>query len=116
MFIIFQNILKTDGFKNKIKLNHDDYLKTMFQTIMGAGHHIYADKSEIFNETVNSICQFADEASDSEDGLVSFSAVPSSKSPSSKQSLSTSPDHNRIESPPPDNLGNDQVDKKNKLS
>jgi len=40
---------------------------TAIKTIMGAGHHVYADKSEIFNELVNEICQFADEQNDSEE-------------------------------------------------
>lgn len=33
---------------------------------MGAGHHVYADKYEKFNDTVNTICQFTDEYKDTE--------------------------------------------------
>jgi hypothetical protein len=36
---------------------------------MGAGHHIYADKSEVFNETVNEVCQLTDDAGDADDDV-----------------------------------------------
>lgn len=34
---------------------------------MGAGHHVYADKYESFNNMVNSICQFTDESKDTDE-------------------------------------------------
>lgn len=38
------------------------YFKWFFlQVISGAGHHIFADKPEVFNEYVNAACRFGDE-------------------------------------------------------
>lgn len=33
---------------------------TKFQVISGAGHHVYADKSETFNRHVLEACQYSD--------------------------------------------------------
>lgn len=38
----------------------------MLQVISGAGHHVYADKSDIFNQHVEKACQMADESSNFE--------------------------------------------------
>lgn len=35
-----------------------------FQVISGAGHHIFADKPEVFNHYVNEACHFADKLPD----------------------------------------------------
>lgn len=48
----------------------------IFQIILGAGHHVYADKSDIFNETVNTVCQFSDEYSDGEEGPIEPGSSP----------------------------------------
>ena len=37
-----------------------------WQVISGAGHHVYADKSDIFNQHVEKACQLADESSDTD--------------------------------------------------
>lgn len=34
---------------------------------MGAGHHVYADKSDVFNNYVNKTCDFADGGGDIDD-------------------------------------------------
>lgn len=39
-----------------------------FQVISGAGHHIFADKPEVFNEYVNSACRFSDKIPDNDAG------------------------------------------------
>lgn len=46
------------GHTIKEKRPADSY--TDVKTIMGAGHHVYADKSDIFNSYVNKTCKFAD--------------------------------------------------------
>lgn len=35
------------------------------QVISGAGHHVYADKAEIFNQYVNEACNYCDQNSNS---------------------------------------------------
>lgn len=39
----------------------------ILQTIAGAGHHVYADKSDVFNEHVNTTCELADETEEPEE-------------------------------------------------
>lgn len=36
--------------------------------ISGAGHHIFADKPEVFNEYVNAACRFSDNLPDNDLG------------------------------------------------
>lgn len=38
------------------------------QVISGAGHHIFADKPDVFNDYVNSACRFSDKLPDDETG------------------------------------------------
>lgn len=38
------------------------------QVISGAGHHIFADKPEVFNEYVNAACRFSDSLPDNDLG------------------------------------------------
>lgn len=45
---------------------NSSYVNT--QVISGAGHHIFADKPEIFNQYVNEACRFADSLPDAEIG------------------------------------------------
>lgn len=36
----------------------------LFQVISGAGHHVYADKPEIFNQVVVEACNYSDTIND----------------------------------------------------
>ncbi|XP_054277772.1 1-acylglycerol-3-phosphate O-acyltransferase ABHD5-like isoform X2 [Macrosteles quadrilineatus] len=88
---------------------------TAIKTIMGAGHHVYADKSEVFNETVNEICQFADDCSDTEDNVASSQpdeglALKKQKSEDKVQDFSPT------RSLPSGNSVDDTVERKEKLS
>ncbi|PSN29767.1 hypothetical protein C0J52_23904 [Blattella germanica] len=36
------------------------YFGVQTKVVTGAGHHVYADKADVFNKYVNEICQLAD--------------------------------------------------------
>lgn len=61
-----------------------------FQVISGAGHHVYADKPELFNQIVAETCNIAD-------GVNSRAIMP----PSSNQEQSEEPESDRSITPPP---------------
>lgn len=82
----------------------------MFQTILGAGHHVYADKSDIFNETVNAVCKFSDECSDVDESSIKTSAQPLERRSQEKhlEVLDPSPDNKLLPSSPAE----DKIDTK----
>jgi len=69
---------------------------TAIKTIMGAGHHIYADKSDIFNETVNNICEFADECVEADNAVTRKQTRPvptSQQETQTEEPVSSSPEN-----------------------
>jgi hypothetical protein len=48
-----------------------------FQSVTGAGHHVYADRADVFNKMVNDTCTLSDEKLD----IVTTKAVKPPKEP-----------------------------------
>ncbi|XP_046661790.1 1-acylglycerol-3-phosphate O-acyltransferase ABHD5-like isoform X2 [Homalodisca vitripennis] len=86
---------------------------TDIKTIMGAGHHVYADKSEVFNDTINAVCQFADECSDTEDNVTNPPEEPRINKKAKQQSKSS---RARIASNEPPSSAVDRVDRKKNIT
>lgn len=48
--------------------SHLIHFMILVQVISGAGHHIFADKPEVFNEYVNAACRFSDSLPEDDSG------------------------------------------------
>uniref|UniRef100_A0A1B6CQ76 1-acylglycerol-3-phosphate O-acyltransferase ABHD5 n=1 Tax=Clastoptera arizonana TaxID=38151 RepID=A0A1B6CQ76_9HEMI len=62
-----------NGFGHVISETRPKSSYTDIKTIQGAGHHLYADKSEVFNTFVNNCCELSDENEETQEDETSNS-------------------------------------------